>query len=163
MNNIKDILEGIFDQSDAKLVSSVRSSVIIKYLKDAQVDKLYKSILLPRAKIVVNNNPEVIDIPVGFYGVFAYTDTIHDTWWFLFYRESEKFGRETYISCARSESHKPICGIDEDQYRIFNGVSYPELEILKSYKNPLVIWTKEQGDSMINMLKSCHDIEWSES
>lgn len=162
MNNIKDILEGIFDQSDAKLVSSVRSSVIIKYLKDAQIDMLYKKILLPSSQTVINRKPQISDILTGFYGVFAYEDPFHDVYWFLFYRESERIGYETCISCKRSESSSPIYGFT-DQYKIYSNVSNINLEILNAPKNPLVIWTKEQGDSIINMLKSCHDIEWSES
>lgn len=162
MNSIKDILEGIFDQPNSKLETSVRLSNLIKYLKDAQIDKLYKNILLPHAELTINNSPEIIDIPVGFYGIFAYTDTTHDTWLGLFYRKSENMGYEICLSCECSVSHKPIHGADSDQCRIFSGVSYPELEILKLHKKPLVIWTKKRGDNMVNMLKSCRDIEWSE-
>lgn len=153
MNNIKDILEGIFDQTSSSVTGAVILPTLGKLMKDGDLDAIYSDIIEPKSTQMITKEKSTSKIPNKKWGVYARRDGSGNIRFTMFYKLNKDIGNRYMLTYKKSTP--PYLIIDKN---LSNDRHDVIISLLRYEELPLAIWSKKDGDQLAIAMQNKYEI-----
>lgn len=151
--NLKDILEGIFDQTSSSITGAVILPTLGKLMKDGDLGVIYSDIIEPKSTQMIIRGKSTSKIPYKKWGVYALRDGSGNIRFTMFYRENKDNGNRYMLTYKKGTPPYLIIdkNLSNDRHDII-------MSLVRYEGSPLAIWSKKDGDQLAIAMQNKYEI-----